>query len=59
MPDTEVQPDPAVWPKCPTCDVAWVLRRGMSISEGWKWVWQRDCKHKTVTPVIARRDDAE
>ena len=56
--DAEIMPDPQVWPKCSTCDVAWVLRRALSITKGWIWVWQRDCKHKQAEPVIERNDDA-
>ena len=44
--------EPKAWPKCPTCDVAWVLRRCLSFTEGWIWAWQRDCKHKGVAPVV-------
>lgn len=48
-----LNPQPATWPTCGDCGVAYVLRRGivvtpkgkrMSLDE--KWVWQRDCKHK-------------
>ncbi len=48
---TDLNPQPKVWPECPTCCTAFVLRRGMvfnakltTMTMG--WVWQRDCKHK-------------
>jgi hypothetical protein len=44
--------DPTYWPACPDCETAWVLRRGLSISKGWTWVWQCDCKHKRAEPVF-------
>lgn len=47
-----------VWPECPECHAAFVYRRCMSFSTGpnpelkFVWLWQRDCKHKKVDPVI-------
>lgn len=38
-------PDPQVWPECSECHTAYVMRRGLSFSKGWMWVWQQDCKH--------------
>lgn len=50
---TEVMPRIEVWPACPTCEAAYVLRRSISVSTGrWEWLWQRDCKHKS--PPVAR-----
>jgi hypothetical protein len=46
------QPNPVAWPKCSQCDVAFVLRRMLSLSQGWLWLWQRDCKHKSAETVI-------
>jgi len=40
------------YPECPVCQVAWVLRRSLSLAEGWNWYWSRDCKHKTADPVL-------
>lgn len=48
---------PAVWPACSECDVAYVLRRMMSIREGWLWLWQRDCKHKNAEAVVVVADN--
>lgn len=31
---------------CPTCQTAYIMRRGLSLSKGWVWVWQQDCNHK-------------
>lgn len=49
---SEVQPNPSTWPECSECGTAWVLRRALSMSKGWMWVWQRDCRHKRAEPVI-------
>lgn len=56
MTSKPVNPTPTVWPKCSQCDVACVLRRMLSFTEGWIWVWQRDCKHKTAELVIETAD---
>lgn len=55
--DCETDPDnpqPQVWPECAfvgkddvVCGVAWVWKRAFSFSEGYKWYWMKDCKHKT------------
>jgi len=42
---------PTMWAKCPTCDLAYAFVRRLSLSKGWMWVWERECKHKT-DPVI-------
>lgn len=49
-------PHPVVvaYPKCPTCGAAYVLRRCMSLSQGWVWLWQRDCKHRSPPEVVDR-----
>jgi hypothetical protein len=53
-------PRPTIWPVCPECGVAFVLRRAMTFSTApsrrrttlrYEWLWSRDCKHKKVTPV--------
>ena len=49
------------WPQCSLCGKAYVMRRGLSFTEGWVWVWQQDCKHgrKGTTqpePVLANAD---
>lgn len=45
-------PKVRVWPKCPTCDTAYVIRRCFSLSKGWLWLFQRDCKHKAVEATV-------
>lgn len=48
-----LQPDPKVYPACSACNVPYVLRLAISISQGECWAWFRDCKHKTA-PAIAK-----
>lgn len=55
-----------VWPGCPTCETAWVLRRCMLLDGTHEWLYQRDCKHKSqpVTfdengPVTATSSEQE
>lgn len=49
-------PQPQVWPVCPTCNVAWVYRKFLSMTKGTAvWAWSRDCKHK-VDPVLHTKD---
>jgi hypothetical protein len=39
-------------PRCPTCNVPWVLRLSMNLFAGsCEWLYQRDCKHKGQTPT--------
>lgn len=59
MTDDQVQPDPAVWPECSECGAAYVLRRCIVFSgdPGYRWFWQRDCKHKKAEARIARREE--
>ena len=52
---------PEVWAQCSECGTAYVLRRMLSFTEGWVWLWQQDCKHgrKGSTqpePVLANSD---
>lgn len=50
MIDEENDPNPVVtfYPVCSTCGVAWVYRRCLSFATGgYRWLWQRDCKHKS------------
>jgi len=42
---------PQTWVKCPTCGLAFAYVRRMSMSRGWMWVWERECKHRS-DPVI-------
>jgi hypothetical protein len=63
------QPMPEVWPVCTThvpakayteartCDTPFVLRRGLSMSKGWIWVWSRDCKHKGPKATYELHDE--
>lgn len=44
-PSVSLMPDPEVWPECSECHVAYVLRRCLSLSQGYVWLWQQDCKH--------------
>lgn len=56
--DGHPQPNPRAWPACSECDVPWVLRRGMTFSAtdlAYRWLWQRDCKHKKA-PVVKEAD---
>lgn len=39
------------WPECSRCNVAYVLRRCLSMSQGWLWLWQPDCKHKSTAAL--------
>lgn len=39
------------FPICPTCELAYAYVRRLSLSEGWIWVWERECKHKSL-PVL-------
>lgn len=52
--EDHINPDPEAWPACAECEVAWVLRRCLSLTKGWIWLWQRDCKHKKLEPVIKK-----
>lgn len=47
----QVDPQPTMWAACSTCDMAYVLRRALSMSKGWMWVWARECKHRSE-PVL-------
>lgn len=54
-------PNPEVWITCSVCDVAYVLRRCLSFSEGWVWCWQQDCEKprsqcKGAAPVLTNAD---
>lgn len=49
---SDPQPNPTVWPKCSECAMAYVLRRMLSFTEGYRWVWQRDCNHKSAEAVV-------
>ncbi len=44
--------NPQAWVECSECSTAWVLRRGMSLSQGWIWIWQSDCKHRKADPRL-------
>lgn len=64
--DTETDPanpQPQVFPKCSTCEAAYVYRRGLSLSKGTIWYWSRDCKHKSEAtihvPLAEGRTEAE
>ena len=46
---SDLNPDPDVWPACEHCGTAYVLRRTMSLSKGWTWVWQQDCIKRRST----------
>lgn len=49
-------PQPKVWPVCPTCDVSWVYRKFLSFTTGnYVWAWSKDCKHK-ATPALHTAD---
>lgn len=38
--------------RCSTCDVPWVLRMSISLTEGTtRYLWQRDCRHKAAGPA--------
>ena len=46
-----VDTQPKVYPKCPECGNAWVLRRAINLFTGdGVWIWQRDCKHGRRKP---------
>ena len=47
-------PQPNIWPECPTCSVAWVWRYTITLDNA-QWMWTRDCKHKTQ-PVLWTAD---
>lgn len=44
--DDLIMPDPKVYPRCSACKCPYVLRHGISITNGGKgiWAWYRDCK---------------
>ncbi len=51
------QPKIKAYPKCNTCDVAYVLRLAHVLGDQrWthEWVWQRDCKHKKAPPKLVK-----
>lgn len=54
----DLQPDPTAWPECAECGVTYVLRRCIVFGDetGYRWLWQRDCKHKKADAVIARKE---
>ncbi len=52
----DLKTDPQAWVECSECETAWVLRRCMSLSQGWIWVWQPDCKCKKADPRLAGPD---
>jgi hypothetical protein len=56
--EADANPQPPIWPQCPTCETPWVLRRAYVLGKPateFKWIWQRDCKHKAMG-VIATKD---
>lgn len=52
--DDPANPQPNLWPTCTTCETPWVWRRCLTLS-GAKWMWTRDCKHKSG-PVLHTAD---
>lgn len=50
---------PPAWPQCPECGLPWVMRRSLRFTPAGpsaitpEWLWQRDCKHRKVEPIIA------
>lgn len=55
---SRLQCDPKVYPKCPTCERAYVLRLGIVIFSKHgecAWAWFRDCKHKTPPVTVDLR----
>jgi len=55
----DLNPQPRVWPQCPLCKTAYVLRRALVFSAklgskkaklAGEWLWQRDCKHRNAAP---------
>jgi hypothetical protein len=50
-----LQPNPTVYPACSTCQLPYVLRLAISISQGECWAWFRDCKHKTAPAITKTR----
>lgn len=51
----DLMPKPDMWAQCPTCNVAYVMRRCLSMQEGWVWLWSADCKHKS-RPILVNAD---
>lgn len=59
--DAEVahpHPQPRVYPACSTCATPYVLRRAFTFATNggcprdFEWVYQRDCKHRTVAAAV-------
>lgn len=48
-------PQPNVWPVCPTCSASWVWKKFMRWTGGYQWAWGKDCKHK-AEPVLHTAD---
>lgn len=47
--NSDIDPQPLVFPACSTCDAPYVLRRGHTFNgKKWteEWAWFRDCKHR-------------
>lgn len=54
---TGAMPKVLVYPQCPECNVPYVLRKSIvfAINKSEladEWLWQRDCNHKKVTPIV-------
>lgn len=49
----DLTPAPAAWPECSECGVAYVLRHCITFTDGYRWLWQRDCGHEKAEPRIS------
>jgi hypothetical protein len=50
---TPANPQPLIWPECPTCETPWVWTRALDFMKGeYVWVWMRGCKHKSAAVLM-------
>jgi len=54
-----LNPQPSVWPVCPTCKEPYSYQYGLNFLTGnVVWSWGRTCKHK-VMPVMSASEGSE
>lgn len=59
MADYTNHPVIKAYPVCVGCKTPYVLRYGISLSNGAAWYWYRDCKHKTAEAEIMTMEPSE
>lgn len=53
----DLTPVVLVWPSCGKCGLAYALHRALSMSQGWMWLWSKDCKCRTTVAEAVIHDE--